>query len=175
MSATEWEPDKPWERQPFDTDVSWPVFQRFLLMDPRSLQGLLRGPCPYTWAQLQDIAWSTHWKERVELYDSHAWKEAERIKRKANLDDVKASSRIRSKMQQLAEKELDRLIRIAAQSNDLGSLMPRDVARFAEAAFKMDRLLRGEDTERITTGPDLSSLSVEDLRELRRMTKKACA
>lgn len=180
MSATEWDDEKPWERQPFDTEVSWPLFQRYLLSWPRDLQSLIKGARPpYTWGQLQDVAWSCGWALRAQAYDLHRYAQIRGIKEQAEVDDARASFRIRTRMQTIVETELERLSKLQDENekrgDSMGVLMTREIARMAEASFKMDRLLRGQTTENVQPSTDLSHLSVEDLRELRRLQKKACA
>lgn len=169
MSSTEWDNDHPWERQPLDTDLSWPLFQDYLLQQdrPRSLKPLIRHGA-MNWGQLQEIEWAHAWKERAGLWDEFI----QRARQATVLTDAGISCRIRDKMQRLVEQELDRLTRVSDKSNDLGAVRPGELARFAEVAFKIDRLLTGQPTERVEAGVDLTSLSIEELRALRRMSQK---
>ncbi len=179
--ATDYNPAQPWVRQPFDTDLSWSLFQEYLaLPPPRRLADAARGPGRVlTWAQLETLAWEDGWKERAARWDEHL--DAMRIATVEQVvqEDAKARAerqgRAGRKLQRLGELEVDRLIKLLERTPgyDTGTIQVRDAIRAIGIGVRVERLALGDSTEKIDTGPDLSQFSVEELRQLQDLQAKA--
>lgn len=175
VSALEFEPDKPWARQPFETDLGFALFGEYLgLPLPRQLTKLRQHQL--TWSQLSETAFNGHWKERAALWDEHLAKirseTLERVTEETAAQVAARQVRLTKRMQSIADLELAKLERVVAQ-NDFTAVELRDVIRLALNGIKLERLVRGEVTERVETGPEVGALSLEELREARRLQAKA--
>lgn len=181
MGVTEYNPAEPWVRQPFDSDLAWPIFQEYLaLPPPRRLADLLKRPgFPLTWSQLESIAWEDAWKLRADKWDEHLdrlrAKTIEKVVQEDAQTRAERQARAGKKLQRLGELATDRLIKILETNPDFGSteVTTKDAIRAIGVGVRVERLALGDVTEKIDTGPDLSKLSLEDLRALRELQEKA--
>lgn len=161
----------PWERQPYDSDESWPVFQAYRDQTPprRGLLVSLRGRSV---DPIKVARWyrDHYWAERVAEYDRHldsirrAETEAALAKsaREAMADHVA----LIEQGKEIALRELEKLLATVKES-PAEVLKPRDVIRLMDATIKFDRLIRGETTENVNVeGPDFSHLTDEQLAAL---------
>lgn len=170
---------EPWARQPFDTDLSWSVFLDYLsLPPPRSLATLARRPsCALSWPQLETLAHCDGWKVRAERWDQHLDQVRFEAQEQATREDAIARAtrqgRLGKKLQRLAETEADKLLIQASRDAMVGTIQVRDMIRAAAYGVRIERLAMGDFTDKIETGPDLSGLSVEQLRTLRELQEKA--
>lgn len=175
MSAHEYDSERPWLRQPLDSDVSYVWFQEYQAQAPgtRSFGLLARLPgCPYTKGQLETVAWEGAWRERVQAWDDHLSK----VRVKAIESDARSQARrnrlLAAKLTALADVELDKALDLATRPGGFPFLSPRDMIRVTVDGVKVARLVHGEATENVSTGPDVSRLDVAELRELRKLQRK---
>jgi hypothetical protein len=79
------------------------------------------------------------------------------------------------KLARLGELAVDRLIKILELNPDFGSgeVPLKDAIRAIGIGVRVERLALGDTTDKIETGPDLSNLSLDDLRKLREIQEKA--
>jgi hypothetical protein len=156
----------PWDRQPYDTDESWEVFQAFRDARPRRalivfLKGRRVDPI-----KVRDWMAAHYWAQRAALWDEH-------------LDGVRQDT-IRSLLEQRTEeisaehmeitalgrsvvrREMEKLLS-DVEAGAHSTLRPGDLIRLTEAIVKLDRLMRGESTEKVDTHIDLSGASSEEL------------
>ena len=177
MSAVAYEPDRPWVRQPFDTDLTWALFSDYLaLAIPRRLQDI--RPAGYTWTQIERFAAENFWRERAAMWDDHLAEirtlTIERVTEETAEEVARRQLTLCKAMQELAGLEINSLLKLARKAGDYpGTIQPRDALRFAANGVRLERLIRGEATERTETGPDVSTLSLEELRAARDLQAKA--
>lgn len=165
------DPD-PWERQPYDTDESWEVFRVYRDQAPPrrgvlvSIRGRAQDPVKVSrWYR------SHFWKERARAFDLHLdsirVEEQEDLHRQTAHEVAAAHMGILANSRDLVAREIEKL-RATIIASEGEVIRPQTLLRFAEMVIKLDRLIRGESTERIdTNGPDLSSVSSEDLERAR--------
>jgi hypothetical protein len=178
MSATDWEPDRPWVRQPFDSDIGFALFGDFLVLPlPRRLSSLVRPDGPLTLRQIERIAHEAHWQARASFWDEHLANirttTIERVTEETAEDIARRQLGLTRRMQRLADGELVKLEKLMMQNDFPGLLTARDALRLGDRGIRLERLILGEATERTEVGPDLKALSIEDLREMRRLQAKA--
>ncbi len=175
--ATDYNPLRPWERQPFDTDHGWALFSDYVAMGPtRSLPTLLRRHPQANGYAVRNLAKDDGWAVRAEAWDRYI----ERERRYAIEDMVKDDARTTAErhgtilkgVSALIERNLIKMLKAEGQSEDFPTLTGHVFARLLKEAITLERLHSGDATERIE-GPDLSGLSVEDLRQLRALGAKA--
>ncbi len=171
--------EKPWVRQPCDTDLSWVLFQEFLSAPiPRRLADLARkNSCPMTWHQLESVAFEDGWKGRAAAWDQHLdnlrTETIEKVVREDAQQRAERQGRAGKKLQRLGEIEIDKLITALERPGEAhGLITVRDAIRAIGIGVRVERLALGDSTDKIETGPDLSKLSVDDLRKLREIQEK---
>jgi hypothetical protein len=179
--ALDFDLTRPWVRQPFDTDLSWALFQEYLAMNPpRRLGDLARRPgFPMSKSTLENLAWSDGWEVRAARWDSHLDQLRTRTVEQVVQEDARMRAqrqgRQRKKLARLGELAVDRLIKILELNPDFGSgeVPLKDAIRAIGIGVRVERLALGDTTDKIETGPDLSNLSLDDLRKLREIQEKA--
>lgn len=173
MDATPGRTLHPWERQPYDTDESWPIFvaYRDQTLPRRGLLVLCKGrpvdPIRVAWYHKEH-----YWPERVAEYDRHldAIRRAEREGLLAQtIREVTAEhAEVLADARDIVRRELEKLLATVRES--AGEVVRvRDLIRLTELVIKSDRLIRGESTENVDTGPDLSHLTNEQLTQIEGM------
>ena len=176
---TSYNPAEPWARQPFDGDAAWYWFQQYLtLSPPRRLTDLIRSGCPLSQYQLQTVEWEDGWKVRATLWDQHLDALRQATIEQVVQEDARARAERQAKqarkLARLGELEVDKLLQIAARPDSgAGLIQPRDATRMILIGIRAERLALGDVTDRIETGPDLSGLTVEQLRQLRELQDAA--
>lgn len=127
---------------------------------------------PFTCGQLEEVAWKCHWKSRAAYWDEHIYDRQQRIL-EAEADKTAI---LNARMFEVVRKELDKLGKRSDQSGDFGELKAREIIRMAEVVIKTDLLVRGQVTERVAqVEPDLSRLTLDELRVLRSVGEKVRA
>lgn len=179
VAIREYNPAEPWVRQPCDTDLSWDLFQAFLaLPTPRRLVDLVKRASGHglSWARLQELAWEDGWGIRAECWDSHLDRLRVETIEQVTREDARARAErqgaLARKLQRLGELEADKLLKASQGSDMPGLLLPRDMIRAITLGVRTERLALGESTEKVDTGPDLSGLSVDELRTMRALQER---
>lgn len=180
MSASEYDAKNPWLRQPCDNDQSFALFQEYLTLGPsRSIAALYRRIDRLPISRLYDLAHSAAWELRAKAWDRHLERVRVEAVEEAIEEDAKAIAKRHGRVLRdaltLADLELSKYLS-AAKSGDMhGLLSPTEVLRFIHRVIPLERLVAGEATERVETSPDISKLSLEQLRELKIMQEQAGA
>lgn len=173
-------PAEPWARQPCDTDLSWALFQAYISQpNPRRLIDLVNQALGMgvSWARLQEMVWEDAWVLRASLWDERLDRIRAETIEQVTREDARARAErhgaLARKLQELGEKELDKLLAVARRPDGMpGLIAPRDLIRAVTLGIRTERLALGESTEKVDSGPDLSKLSVEELRELRKLQER---
>jgi hypothetical protein len=181
--VADYDPARPWVRQPFDTDLTWPLFQAFLALPlPRRLGDLLRQARGLDRWQLDRIAWADGWEARAWAWDRHLDQVRIETVERVTAEDARAraerQARPARKILALVEREVDALLteskRLATSGGILGLIPAKDLARTLALAVRTERLALGDSTEHVQeSGPDLSGFSLEQLRALRELQEAA--
>lgn len=170
-----WDSQRPWARQPFDTDMGWTLFSDYLMLPvPRRLSKLREFLPRY---ELERMAKECYWPERAALWDEHLadirTTTIERVTEETAAEVAKRQLTLTRTMQSLAGKEFAAIARTYRGEDMPGNLSARDAIRLANYGIRLERVIMGEVTDRVEVGPDLSALSVEQLRTLRELQTKA--
>jgi len=177
VSASAYEPDRPWVRQPWDTDLTWALFSQFLALPvPRRLQDLCRSS-RLGWTQLETYSREGWWRERAAWWDDHLAQihtsTIERVTEETAEQVARRQLTLIRDMQELAHLEIGALLKMARQANGFaGVIQPRDALRLAVSGVRLERLVRGEDPEEVQI-PDVSGLSLDELRSAAALQQKA--
>lgn len=166
-------PPLPWERQSVETDDAWRAFKAFRDARPPRRQRSVVGFSTNTICQWYN---DFNWPGRCSAYDAHMEKiaqgERESILRQAASEVSAEHMAMIQTARHLAQLELDKLLDASNQC-ETNLLRPGEVIKLSEAVVKLDRLVRGESTESVEHNVDLSRLSIDELRTMRELTKKA--
>lgn len=161
------------ERQPYDTEDSWPVFVTFRDQVPprRALTIQVRGRNVDPVAVSRWMA-SHYWLERVAEYDRHLdgirQGIRERLLAQTTADVTAEYMATLANARDIVTREMAKLAATVSASNG-EVLRPRDLIHMADTILKMDRLIRGEATERVATDGDLAHLTDAQLAALDEM------
>jgi hypothetical protein len=138
---------------------------------------MLRAGFPLTWTQLESMAGAAHWSARAALWDEHLsairTSTIERITEETAEEVARRQLTLTRRMQRVADRELTKLEKMGAENDFPGVVTARDALRLAANGIKLERLIMGEATDRTEVGPDLSALSLDDLRQLQGIQAKA--
>ncbi len=160
-------------RQPCDTDVSWVWFLKFcrLQSEPRLLRKLSADPlCPWPHHELGELARRDGWKGRALAYDRHLELIGDAVREDSVEEEARKHAKIAGKAGALADQVLSKLLAIEERDKaGFPTISPRDAIRALESCVKIQRLVRNQATEINTAAIDTSKLTVEDMREYRRL------
>jgi len=181
LRPIEWNDECSWLRQPCDTESRWRAFQAYRDQPPpRTVRGASEALGGQQKRTLE--YWSTEcmWPERCEELDRYL--EAQRV---AVVVDVLKEDARETAAEHIGQLREARDIAVAvvrqwAKKLERGETIegwsPNDVRQMIRDTITLERLVRGEATERVEHGlVDLSKLSVDDMSELKRLEAKAGA
>lgn len=164
---------KEWERQEDETDESWAAFRNYRdMLPPRRF----RSAAARDVTTLQRWYNDFRWKARALAYDR--WADKCRLDERAAILKQGEEERTARQLgvlldaEDLAASELRKLLAVANENQGAGLIKPTDLVKLLELSVKYQRLLRGEATERVDTGPDMSKLSLEELEILKALEEK---
>ena len=169
-----------WDRQAVDTDESWPFFQAYRDQNPpRRLEPVRCTPKGAVSPAVDKLrAWYRDhgWRDRVAAYDAHVDGIIQEEREDRLREDVRAmTARHLAILQDAGELVADQLakyLRSARESDMHGLLKPNEIAKIMDLTVKLERLTRGESTERIEADVDLTSLSDEELAILAKIPQR---
>lgn len=169
---------KPWERQPEEPEPAFLLFQRY--RDRRPPRGRVyeatKGAAGHveTLRLFQD--W--HWKERAAAWDAHIeairLHEVEEVARVDARDRAKEHLLLTNDLLQLALREARKWLR-AAEESDMTLIKPADLIKLTDLVVKLERLIKGQPTERVEHGRDLSHLTDDELEQVEALLSKGAA
>ncbi len=176
--AEEWDAERPWARQPWDTELGWCLFGDYLVLPdrPRRMRDLKGHPLTdYQLAEIARVAW---WQARAALWDEHLAQirtsTIERVTEETAEQAARRQVLLARRMQRVADKELSKLEAMGSENAfPLLEVTARDIARLGTNGIRLERLVMGEATERVAEVMDLSALSLDELRQLRALQDKA--
>lgn len=165
--------DSIWTRQPCDDDRSWPAFVEYRDQSPpRKLRPVFDGGLIQTRAWYIDNAW----RDRVAAYDTWRDKivleEREAILRQSSKAVAAEHMRLAKDLRSVALAETEKFLD-AVSKTPMSTVRPRELVSMIEAVVKVDRLIRGETTEKIEQSIDLSKFSMEEIVAWHKLLAKA--
>ncbi len=183
---------RPWERRQDEHDRAWEVVA--LYRDMGSGIGSATGhrivgvrTMDKLYEVVKDLydtppaasslrAWSRkfEWRRRCRLYDAHLDRMALATTEKTLREAQRRHVRLAMDMQAAVSPELAKLVREAqASSGRLEGVSIAELVRLAEVGVKLERLSRGQTTESVEGRLDLSKLSLDELKALKKLKNKA--
>lgn len=172
-----------WERQPQDSNESWPYFRAYRdLTGTRQLRRVrlaVTGATAPPMEQLKEWYDAHGWKERVAAYDAHMdalfQEEKEALLKQSARDMAAEHLAIVQDAAEIAQRGLEALVQAARENEAVGLLKPGELIKLMEAAIKLGRLVKGEATERGESKStlDFSGHTVQELRQLAALRDKA--
>lgn len=166
---------EPWERQPDESEEAWLAFRAYRDMPPE--QRLIRRTAVKSVAVLTRWYRDHDWIGRCKAFDAHvdsvSVEERKRILEMASRDLAYDHALMLADARELVTRELGKLVSVSRDSEMHGLLKPSEVIKLFETTVKLDRLVRGESTENIREEVDISKLSLDEVRELGRLMRKA--
>lgn len=162
-----------WERQEGEGDDAFRAFVYFRDMPlPRKVDAL--GPNSVSQMFRWHKEWA--WPIRARAYDNHLsafavkCKEAEIAKSSKTIAAEHMS--ILSDMRTVLQQECAKLLEQSTSSAGQTIMKHSDMSKMLDTVFKLDRLVRGESTEKIET-VDMSDMTDEELAQFIELSKKA--
>lgn len=174
--GTEGEKRQPWHRHELDRDgPMWDAFRVYRDTPPRLRTfRLVAQKVGQTIKRVEQWARAAMWKERVAAFDRYIDRDACRIVVADRRDHIVRHLQLSQGLGEIAAVEARKLLARARELVEENQLTPREIARLAETAVKLERLTRGEATEITTDGDiDLSKLGTDELEALRTLQAKA--
>lgn len=140
----------PWDRQPDESAKAYAAFCAFRDMGAlkRSVLGLARQlERGHDWLQEWSTRWD--WRKRAEAWDAHLEEEG----RLAQIDAVRDMNDRQARAGMLILRKIAQRLEGDDVENikalDINKLTASDIAKLAEVGARMERMARGEETERL--------------------------
>lgn len=165
---------QPWERQPTETDEQWLAFQAYRDSGPQ--RSIVRSATKAT-ATISEWYRRFRWNERTLAYDRHldtiVREERETLLAQQARDIAADHMALLADAKDFVAREVKKYADMSKET-DMPTLPVNAVAKLLEATVKLDRLIRGESTEKVEESSiDLSKLSPEELEQLAALYAKA--
>lgn len=183
MLPTSYDFDRPWLRQPCDTERRWRAFQAYRdQARPRTVRGASKALGGFDVRTLETWSSADGWPERCAAFDR--WLDERRIEVIVDVlaEDARAVANRHASIARDAIECAHSVVRDwldgLAVGLPLDGWTPNDVRGMLRDMISLERLVRGEATERVEhglSGVDLGKLSIDELEELRRLEAKAGA
>jgi hypothetical protein len=161
-----------YDRLSVEPEDAWTAFYRYRdLPNPRpSLEGFA-SVSGYPAARLKSWSTTYDWASRVLAWDLRV----DSTRQAATLRGVEEMAArhidLAKKGLSAVGKAMDKIL--ADLATDFGRMKPHEIARLLDVCAKLERLSRGEATERIDgEGPDYSKLTDQDLAALENIARK---
>jgi hypothetical protein len=166
------QPVNTYDRQWEEPEDAWTAFQRYRdLPSPRpSLDGFTVSS-GYSPSRLKGWYVRHQWASRLVAWDQRI----DQTRQAATLRGVEEMAARHIGLAKLALEAVEKsLVKINKDlDTDFGRMKPHEMARLLEVATKLERLSRGEATERIDgEGNDYSHLTDDDLAALEEISRK---
>ncbi len=160
----------PYEQQPDEGAEAFAAFAVYRDMGPERTQDKTANSVLKHVSLMRKWSSRHKWAPRVRAWDLE-------VDRRKRIGDLRGIERMRErqvasamKAQDIANKELDKMLADAENRQKVGTLDPGDVIKLLEMGTKLERLNRGEPGEIIqTTGDDAVDYTVLSLEQLRAM------
>lgn len=185
---TAYDLERPWNRQPCDTEARWRAFRTYRdLVPPRTLPGASKALAspdgrPFCLRTLSKWSSDDAWPERVLAFDRHLDAHRVTVIEDALAEDARAVANRHASIArdaiEVAHSHVRTWLAQLANGDAVEVWEPNAVRGMLKDMITLERLVRGEATERVEhglSGVDLGKLSIDELEELRRLEAKAGA
>ena len=186
MGLVEWadalpmvyDPEKPWNRQPIDTEDIWAAWRRYLMLpQPREPKALARRlGCKLREAEALMI--EGVFVGRAEKFDAWVmglWEDKVKEIVTASAEHYsERHTRLLAMSLELAGHELEKLL-LTSKSTTANTLKVPEVTKLLEGMIKLERLVHDESTENVATKIQLYDpmlASIEQIKNLKAMKAK---
>lgn len=181
MRPAEYDFDRPWNRQPCDSEARWRCFLAYRdQVPPRSINGASAVLGGYDWRTLQRYSQQDAWPDRcVELdryLDRRRVQVIEDVLVESARDVANRHAGIARDAIECAHSVVREWLLKLATGERLEPWGPGEVRGMLKDMITLERLVRGEATERVEhglSGVDLSRLSIGEIETLRLLEAKA--
>lgn len=160
-----------WDRQPQEVEAAWAAFRRYRdTPSPRPPVGVFAGEIGYSSTHVLNWAKLWAWDSRILAWDQHLDGKGQKVAESGVEEMARRHIELAKKGLGIVDMAMERL-RISLLVENGGTLKAQEMARVLDVCAKLERLSRGEATERVE-GKDYSALSDSDLEALAEISKK---
>jgi hypothetical protein len=165
---------KSWFRSDLDTNHTWPLFVLYRDLPPsqRSIAETARRSGENA-AWLARVARDAVWKARAVDYDRYRDKRLCHLRLADDRQMMKRHSDIVRGALEVVAIEVGKVLEQARSPDRSSTIRVRDLVRLGEWAMKYERLTHGEATENVREVVDLSAMTDDELKDLKRLQAKA--
>lgn len=177
---------RPWNRQPCDTEARWRAFRAYRDQPPpRTVPGASRAlasPTGRPFCERTLMKWSGEdcWPERCLAFDRWLDEHRTSVIVDALSEDARAVANRHASIARdaiaVAHAQVRGWLEDLASGEKLDAWSPADVRGMLKDMITLERLVRGEATERVEhglSGVDLGKLTIGELETLRELEVKA--
>lgn len=167
-----------WASQPFETEDNHKAFSCFkdLPSRYRCLQEVA-SLCKVSHADIINLSHAHHWRHRIEQYEGFVSRGNRRLLHRGKEDQAARHMAILDLGYEVAEREWRNLLHRQRELDAMGPgctvLKPSEVQALVNMIVKLERLVKGEVTERMGEEFDLSEFTNEELTQWTMLTAKA--
>lgn len=177
---TEYDLDQPWNRQPCDSEARWRLFLAYRDQPPpRTLRGASEALGGYDERGLRRHASEDAWPERCAEFDRYLDEQRVALIVDVLAEDARTTAArhaaiARDAVEAAHSVALEWLAKLA-KGETLEGWSPNDVRGMIRDMVTLERLVRGEATERVEHGIgfDLSRLTIGEIETMRTLEAKA--
>lgn len=174
--------DCPWNRQPCDSTARWRAFQTYRDLPPPRTIGAAATALGVNKRRLEIWSSEDAWPERCADFDRHLDAKRVTVIEDALAEDARAVANRHASIArdaiEVAHSHVRQWLADLANGDAVEAWEPNAVRGMLKDMITLERLVRGEATERVEhglSGVDLGKLSIDELEELRRLEAKAGA
>lgn len=167
-----------WVQQPFESEDQHNAFRCFMSL-PKRLRNLqeVAKLCNMTRADVLALCNAHHWPHRIQEYDGFTQATERGLLQQKNADRAGRHLAMLETGLELIEREYNNLLarvrQLDAQGANVSLLKPSELQSMLRDLIKLERLIRGEVTERTEEAYDLSGFTLEELKAWKLLTAKA--
>lgn len=182
MRPTDYDLDRPWNRQPCDTEARWRAFQTYRDLPPPRTIGALAKALGRSTRSLEMWSREDAWPERCADFDRYLDAKRVTVIEDVLAEDARAVANRHASIArdaiEVAHAQVRQWLADLAEGILPEPWSPSEVRGMLKDMITLERLVRGEATERVEhglSGVDLSKLTIDELEDLRRLEAKAGA
>jgi hypothetical protein len=164
-----------WERQEGEPEGAYEAFKGYVYQTPP--RRLVHSSVKHGSAELSALYNEWRWQERALAWDRHIQRardeEREALLREDEKSRTAAQLTMLKGIQQVANREIAKLVRDTAKSEAFGTVKVSDLNKLIGQVIVLERLIHGESTANVgVVDANLEKLSLDELRELQRLQAK---
>ena len=178
LKPTAYDDDRPWNRQPCDVEVRWRGFKAYRdQVPPRTVRAASEA-VGRSYELLRVWAKQDAWRERCMAYDRFLDETRVTVITDVLSEDARVVANRHASIARDAIECAHSVVRGWIEKIAVGERLegwtPNEVRSMLRDMITLERLVRGEATERVEVGVvDLGKLSIDELEQLRALEGKA--